>query len=217
MNKAFSIIAAVSIATPAAAQTVSYNSAPTGGFQYGTGNNYTPANAAVLTGTNVELASRFHIYQMVAPASVGNVYTFALGSTPLSFDWSIGGVPVSSTAATITLTNLLTGISVSYNPLCPIAINCAFNDNVVTANGDYQNSARLTFAQFAALTFDPMQNNTFRMDLTAGGNTLTTFARIGNGGAVPEPATWAMMLVGFGGIGGMMRHQRKSRKLAQIA
>jgi len=35
--------------------------------------------------------------------------------------------------------------------------------------------------------------------------------------AVPEPATWAMMLLGFGGIGGVMRRQRRAPKLAQIA
>jgi hypothetical protein len=35
--------------------------------------------------------------------------------------------------------------------------------------------------------------------------------------AVPEPATWAMMLVGFGGIGFSMRRQRKHAALAQIA
>jgi len=28
-------------------------------------------------------------------------------------------------------------------------------------------------------------------------------------GAVPEPATWAMMLLGFGGIGAAMRRRRK--------
>jgi hypothetical protein len=33
---------------------------------------------------------------------------------------------------------------------------------------------------------------------------------------VPEPATWAMMLVGFGGIGMAMRRRRKG-VLAQIA
>lgn len=35
-------------------------------------------------------------------------------------------------------------------------------------------------------------------------------------GAVPEPATWAMMLLGFGGIGIAMRHRRKP-VLTQLA
>jgi hypothetical protein len=34
---------------------------------------------------------------------------------------------------------------------------------------------------------------------------------------VPEPATWAMMLVGFGGIGMAMRRGRRGVKLAQLA
>ena len=35
--------------------------------------------------------------------------------------------------------------------------------------------------------------------------------------SVPEPATWAMMLVGFGGIGMAMRRRRSSMTLAQVA
>jgi len=35
--------------------------------------------------------------------------------------------------------------------------------------------------------------------------------------AVPEPATWAMMLLGFGGIGFAMRRRRHGTTLAQIA
>lgn len=35
--------------------------------------------------------------------------------------------------------------------------------------------------------------------------------------AVPEPATWAMMLVGFAGMGMSMRRRRRSGPLAQIA
>lgn len=31
---------------------------------------------------------------------------------------------------------------------------------------------------------------------------------------VPEPATWAMMLIGFGGLGAMMRSQRDKRAMA---
>lgn len=36
-------------------------------------------------------------------------------------------------------------------------------------------------------------------------------------GAVPEPATWAMMLLGFGGIGYSMRRRRKAGAMAQFA
>lgn len=36
-------------------------------------------------------------------------------------------------------------------------------------------------------------------------------------GAVPEPATWAMMLLGFGGIGFSIRRRRKAGAMAQFA
>jgi len=35
--------------------------------------------------------------------------------------------------------------------------------------------------------------------------------------AVPEPGTWALMLLGFGGIGMAMRRRRRTTALAQIA
>ena len=111
---------------------------------------------------------------------------------------------------TFTLTNLGTGQMVSYNPLSP------GNDNwngTGASFGDSQNSARFTFAFLSGLGFDPNVNNTYSVNLSAGGHSLTTYAQVGSG-AVPEPATWAMMLIGFGAIGLQMR-RRKS--LAQIA
>ncbi|MBW0006807.1 MAG: PEPxxWA-CTERM sorting domain-containing protein [Sphingomonas sp.] len=35
--------------------------------------------------------------------------------------------------------------------------------------------------------------------------------------AVPEPTTWAMMMLGFAAVGGVMRRQKRSTKLAQLA
>jgi hypothetical protein len=36
------------------------------------------------------------------------------------------------------------------------------------------------------------------------------------GAAVPEPATWAMMIIGFGGVGATLRNRRRSAML-QVA
>jgi hypothetical protein len=36
-------------------------------------------------------------------------------------------------------------------------------------------------------------------------------------GGVPEPSTWAMMLLGFGAIGTSMRRKRKPNTLPQLA
>ena len=35
--------------------------------------------------------------------------------------------------------------------------------------------------------------------------------------AVPEPATWAMMIIGFGGVGALMRRNRRDRGLTAFA
>ena len=210
------LLATFALAAPAAvnAQVVTYNANPTGGFQYGIGNNYTPANATVLTNGNNELAVRFHKTFQVAPASVMNgVYMFALGTTPISFDFSIGGVTTGGGAtsnASIFLTNLLTGQTASYNPLFVI------NDNFTTASGDIQNSARLNFGFLSSLNFNPNVDNTYRIDLTAGGDTVTSFAQLG-AGAVPEPTTWAMMLLGFGAMGVSLRRRRRTNNALQAA
>lgn len=219
MSKMIIIAAAAGavFAAPAVAQV--YNSAPADGFQYGTGNNYTPANAAVLStpagpyNTAEELALRFHETGQVAPASDSNgVYSFALGTTPISFDWSVDG---SQYNAQITLTNLLTGATVSYDPFF------VGNDNYTsTTDTDLaQNSERLTFSFLSGLGFDPSVNDTYSVKLTSGGQSLTAYAKLGSGApAVPEPATWALMLAGFAGIGFQMRRSRKrSTRLMQVA
>jgi hypothetical protein len=190
-------------ATPAFAATV-YNSAPSVGFQYGTGNDYVPANAAVLTGDVNELALRFHQTGAAAPASDANgVYSFALGTTPISFDWDITRVGVKAfQTSLITVTNIGTGQTVSYDPFF------VGNDNYTAIAGTAQNSARLNFGFLLGSGFTPNVDSTYRVNLTSGSDSLAVDARLG-AGAVPEPATWAMMIVGFGIVGFGLRTRRK--------
>jgi len=213
---AASAVLAVS-ASPAAAAVDP--TAPTGGFTYGTGNNYAPANAVIATQGTSELATRFHVTGQPATAPNGNTYVFDLGTRNISFDYSILNPGVNTQ---LTLTNLLTGQSASYNPL--------ISDNSVNSAGAFQNSQQLGFGflnggfSFGLVTgslgFNPNINDTYRLDLRSGANTVTAFAQVGTGAvaAVPEPATWALMLLGFGGMGVAMRRSRKTNALRlQIA
>jgi hypothetical protein len=55
---------------------------------------------------------------------------------------------------------------------------------------------------------------TFALNETLGANNAGVFLDNVSVTAIPEPATWAMMLIGFGGLGAAMRSQRKARALA---
>lgn len=215
----FVAVAFSAMAAPAFAATTVYNSTPGEGWNYGSGNDYSPANTAVLTTDGGDqLYLRWHKRGETAPASSGNTYSFALGTQPLSFDWGFDfntgarGSQVSS--ALITIKNIGTGQTVSYDPLF------AGNDNA-TFSGNVQNSAHLGFAFLSGVGFNPNIDGLYRVTLgvtgfSGGTQSLSVDAKYGLGvAAVPEPATWAMMIGGFGLVGGAMR--RRTRVSATYA
>ena len=59
----------------------------------------------------------------------------------------------------------------------------------------------------------------FKIDWNGSANNYDLVSRIitAQTPPVPEPATWAMMLLGFGGIGMAMRRRRQNTKLLQLA
>lgn len=208
MNKMLITIASVSMlaASPLMAAEVVHNSNPSVPFTYGSGNDYTPANASVLTDGDTQLAARFHVAGEAAAPSVDGVYSFALNTTNISFDYGIFNT--SARQSSVKLTNLLTGDFASF----PIF-------------GNAQGSQQLRFgflngsSIYGDLNFDAGINNTYRFDLTSGRNTLTTFAKVGEGaiGAVPEPSTWALMLLGFAAVGFTMRRSKETSVRVKFA
>ena len=87
-------------------------------------------------------------------------------------------------------------------------------DNLAIGNGD-------TFFAFLASNGESITNVHYSVDAPPGSISTIKQVRIDLAGqfnsGVPEPGTWAMMLLGFGGIGMAMRRGRKSGRLLQIA
>jgi hypothetical protein len=76
------------------------------------------------------------------------------------------------------------------------------------ANVDFSETARLSSLHFfdaagAALDFGSITGESGRLYDADGVHTVIP-------GGVPEPASWAMMLAGFGAVGGMMRTRRRA-------
>ena len=78
------------------------------------------------------------------------------------------------------------------------------------------NAANLGFTQFNAPTLftgspgsPTFLTGTFTLINPFFGNGTLTISPVAVTGAVPEPATWAMMLVGFGAVGGALRRRQK--------
>jgi hypothetical protein len=66
---------------------------------------------------------------------------------------------------------------------------------------------------FYLFNADLLANNTFRLNFGSS-STVTLFQTSSN--SVPEPGTWAMMLLGFGFVGAAVRRQRRAGKLPRL-
>ncbi len=213
---AATVAATCLFAGSASADVVTYNTAPTDPYDYGSGNNYAPSNSGVLrTTAGDELALRFHETFQTAPASVGKNYYFTLGAgKQLSFDWLIdttGTGGFDDVTAVLTLTNINTGGVFSYNPL-------GTPDNRPVQFDSLSNSARVNWFAVPLLGFDTAIDGTYNAKLEVNGliggpKSFDINAVFGAGSAVPEPATWAMMIIGFGGVGSMVRANRRRQVL----
>lgn len=108
--------------------------------------------------------------------------------------------------------NTLTGtISTSFNPQDP-ATNVNFSSVLLNGtpfslspNGDFE------FGSLPLTSLIPGGTNTLTVNGTTTGNgSFAGTLAFGQRSALPEPGTWAMMLLGFGIIGAGMRRQKET-------
>jgi hypothetical protein len=190
------------------------------GVYFGTGNGNSPQEFTVNTDGGVEVALRGKITNVSGQpvnsqiVPVGNTYFIPIGSG-FSFDYSVNpsvvpGSTVSLVGATesLTIANLGNNTSASFDPSPAGKPDDATSS---LAPGGFQNSQKVIF--FPGLNFDPTANDTFDITLTLsnvqGVGTITDEIVVQVGSGVPEPSTWAMMILGFCGIGAFAYRRRQ--------
>lgn len=166
----------------------------------------TAASAATIVGQNVTVQ-----YEFPNPGNVLTQNPYTIGDTTdqiyygyfdftmndsfgeIKFNQSVGWTPATFNGFTINDTNNV------LSDFTGISLDASTNPNFT--NGRLSASADRLGINWQGLSF-------------ATGDTIRfNFTQDGVAGAVPEPATWAMMLLGFGFVGGAMRSSKRRQKL----
>jgi hypothetical protein len=199
------------------------------GVYHGTGNTNV-GWTTLTTGNGIELglAVQTHgvgIGNFLAAPGTAN-YTVSSGPGSLAswnYDYSVNlgssGLTIGdiSKGASLTIFDQTTNTTVSFNPAL-VADNAGLHPNGTTVNGSnaqgfavlsdigFQNSENIGFSGF-----NPGANDTYVITMTVDGLSLSETVT-----AVPEPATWAMMILGFLGVG-FMAYRRKGNVSLRLA
>ncbi|WKA30608.1 PEPxxWA-CTERM sorting domain-containing protein [Bradyrhizobium roseum] len=205
-------LALTSLVSPAAA-VVTFDQSLASGWYQGAGTSN--GHFAVDTGANgVELGLRASI-RFVGPITpTGNVYFAPTGSTPpgralWNFEFSVNPGSYEDTYSLLTITG--PGGSLAFDPT-------QISDNKPTGGSFDQNSENLGFAFLGGpINFNPNVSGIYTFDLKLFSSEDALLGGVSiQVNAIPEPSTWAMLILGFAGIG-FMAYRRKSRPAAITA
>ena len=215
--KGLLIAAAVALALVGTAANAQQQNNQTVNTYFGIGNSSCCWSTSTADGLQIGLKAQTRgVASALVP--VNNVYTNPLGSG-LNVDFSIDpsqgyGSSLNGLTFTLQVTDLGSNVSASFDPtLLP--------DNSTTASqpGAIQNSEYLGFGFLLGSDFNANANDTYKFLLVASGAGLssplvvTDYVNEGTGLAgfaapVPEPASWALMIIGLGFVGATMRSRR---------
>jgi hypothetical protein len=210
------------------------------GVYFGTGNPNNGFTVDIENGVELGLATELRFVGNVTPTST-NIYNVPTGTSGGDALWDFvfsvnlqpggaagnSGLTLSGITPTITLTNLGNSDTISFNPLTSLTDNAGWGpssppDNTVSAanlatDTGFQNAENFSFSILPiVLGFDPNAPGNYEVTLsfvdTANSDSLGSVTEYINAtSAVPEPATWAMMLIGFGLVGLQLKRRNAAR------
>ncbi|NJC09317.1 PEPxxWA-CTERM sorting domain-containing protein [Polymorphobacter fuscus] len=92
----------------------------------------------------------------------------------------------------------------SFDPSSPLANAQIYNDDLVGRNSGFTTELTLGTSYFVVASgYSDWDKGAYTLSFFGPGEIVLASA-----GAVPEPAAWAMMIAGFGLVGGTMRQRR---------
>ena len=154
----------------------------------------------------------------------GSTYTVptgldALGTHALwNFDYSVNPGSIAGTYAVIDVFDVNTNKGAIFTDSSATRGTTGLGD--ATMGNGYQNSENLNFAFLKnSLLFNAKVSDTFDISLTVfDGTTNQPLAFVSETvNAVPEPSTWAMMILGFCGIGFMAYRRKQNEPALRLA
>ena len=183
------------------------------------------SGAALLISASAQAAVLLNLVD--APATSNTVYNLSFVASDTSTTISFGGyqVPGSEQAVQIGLVlngaaaNLL-GSTWSLTPAASGSSTFTFNDGTSvpallflgTSVGNYD-----TYSQTIGTTIGSSYTLSFHYVNSGGSGSGLLVTEVGaNIAAVPEPSTWAMMIIGFAGVS-FMAYRRKSQGAVRLA
>lgn len=149
------------------------------------------------------------------PANAATLLFTLSGARNATFQLDSNPVPTTSSTSFIGKQIQFSNVAGTFNGVAGIAPSISFGTDLIAALNI--NGTSLGFTQFAgpAIFTGPAASpifspGTFQLtNFVFGGATLTVTETVA---AVPEPATWAMMITGFGFVGGAMRNRQRKTK-----
>jgi hypothetical protein len=231
------VLAAVSV-SPVFADTLAFDtSLASPGVYFGTGNanagftTLTTTTGGIELGLGVETRGPGGGPVLPTPTSGSALYNAPNGGTTLAlwnyeFSVNLGSsgltlANIENSGTSLAVVNLTTGQAVVYNPSL-VGDNAALHPGNTTTNGGgaaptdigFQNSENLGFAGTGfGSAFNANALDTYLITLTVNEGNGTTLSISETVNAVPEASTWAMMILGFFGVG-FLAYRRRNQTAA---